>query len=299
MQQMMGANNFLMGCNCIKLKECNSIVEMVRNSYSGFFATYMLQSQPQVYQCKYQKDEMYVCCPNSYGQNQFNHNNHHQQQHHNLNFHQTDWQKNFNKMWNWNTNGYHESAEEREHENSDENDERPKPLIDTQPYLMPQFTSYPIQGFHPFSFPFTNNVNNPYSFIANHEDVRTHKNCPPQISQEFTLPPDHMFFNENQQQAETTTTTTTAAPPPVPWLPEKLQTKTSLINSDECGKSSSMRIIGGEDTGEGRFLWVARLAYRNKSSGKVSHRCGGSLISQHYVLTAGHCVSNLIDELEL
>lgn len=305
---MMHANNFLMGCNCIKLKHCNPIVEMVRNDYGGFFSGF-LNSQIQVHQCKFVKDEMYVCCPNMYNQNhhqQFNNHPQHQQHRNNFqdnfNFYQNNWQKQFSKMMNWNGHGYHQESNEEEEEDSN----KPHSFMHIQPSGMPQYVSYPIEVFHPYSFPFTNKANNPYNFIANHEDVRTHKNCPQKISEEFTLPPDHKFFNENEQKTEstttTTTTTTTQSPPApllVPWLAENLQSKLSLINRNECGMSSSSRIIGGEDAGEGRFPWIARLVYRNRSSGKSSHRCAGSLISYRYILTAGHCVSNLIDSLEL
>lgn len=165
---------------------------------------------------------------------------------------------------------------------------------------MPQYVSYPIQGFYPFT---KSNVQKPKTFYVNHEDAATHKNCPQPFSQEFTLPSNHTFYQETttiQPPIVTTTSTTTTSTqtPIVAALPRNLQDKLNLINQN-CGKSSGTRIIGGEDAGVGRFLWVARLAYRNRTSGTVSYRCAGSVISSRFVLTAGHCVSNLIDSLEL
>ncbi|KAK7789493.1 hypothetical protein R5R35_002797 [Gryllus longicercus] len=47
---------------------------------------------------------------------------------------------------------------------------------------------------------------------------------------------------------------------------------------------SQDRIVGGSETSITDFPYVASLQYRGK------HACGGSIISENYVLTAAHCV---------
>ncbi|XP_031627884.1 serine protease persephone-like [Contarinia nasturtii] len=49
----------------------------------------------------------------------------------------------------------------------------------------------------------------------------------------------------------------------------------------------SWNILGGIPTYRGEFPWMAALGYRSKSD--INFDCGGSLISDNFVLTAAHC----------
>lgn len=57
----------------------------------------------------------------------------------------------------------------------------------------------------------------------------------------------------------------------------------------DCGKKTNIKLSGGEVTKIGEFPWVVLLKYR--TSGRP-FLCGGSLISDRFVLTAAHCVVN-------
>jgi len=63
-----------------------------------------------------------------------------------------------------------------------------------------------------------------------------------------------------------------------------------IRNDPSCGLSSSARlgaqrrIVGGTEAGFGSFPWQAYIRIG-------SSRCGGSLVNENYVITAGHCVA--------
>lgn len=66
-----------------------------------------------------------------------------------------------------------------------------------------------------------------------------------------------------------------------------------LPDSTLCGieLTDVDRIIGGSLTELEEFPWLVALMYRaNENESDVSFRCGGTLISTRYVVTAAQCL---------
>ncbi|XP_054262250.1 serine proteinase stubble-like isoform X2 [Macrosteles quadrilineatus] len=97
----------------------------------------------------------------------------------------------------------------------------------------------------------------------------------------------------------TTTTTSTTTPVQSSSSPSVSANKTS----DECGvpmvnsqpeRLSGMRIVGGKNAQFGVWPWqvsVRRTSFFGFSS---THRCGGALLNEQWIATAGHCVDDLL-----
>lgn len=62
-----------------------------------------------------------------------------------------------------------------------------------------------------------------------------------------------------------------------------------------CGVNLADRILGGNKTAINAYPWTALLVVKPRFGGSESFACGGSLISERFVLTAAHCFRELPD----
>jgi len=67
--------------------------------------------------------------------------------------------------------------------------------------------------------------------------------------------------------------------------------KGSLDLSGECGISGAKRIVGGDESTPHKYPWMAALFVDDKWF------CGGSLVSDEWVLTAAHCAADASEML--
>ncbi|XP_011180416.1 phenoloxidase-activating factor 3 isoform X1 [Zeugodacus cucurbitae] len=65
----------------------------------------------------------------------------------------------------------------------------------------------------------------------------------------------------------------------------------ALLNQNKCGSLNNDRVANGIDAKLGEFPWSALLLYAEKKP-----LCGGSVITDRFVLTAAHCIR---DDLQL
>ena len=74
------------------------------------------------------------------------------------------------------------------------------------------------------------------------------------------------------------------------------KTEITLTKPATCGKilrSNLQRIINGENVTESRWPWVASIRRKNAVGKILNHFCGGTLITEKYILTAAHCFKSL------
>ncbi|XP_063534507.1 serine proteinase stubble-like isoform X1 [Cydia strobilella] len=74
---------------------------------------------------------------------------------------------------------------------------------------------------------------------------------------------------------------------------------TAATNSLECGVTAmwprpEMRIMGGKDSNFGRWPWQVSVRRTSFFSFSSTHRCGGAIINEGWIATAGHCVDDLL-----
>lgn len=66
------------------------------------------------------------------------------------------------------------------------------------------------------------------------------------------------------------------------------------ILPQECGKVPFLRpkIFGGDETILKEHLWVVAIMYKVEKKTSLENKCVGSIISDRFVITAGHCNMN-------
>jgi len=99
---------------------------------------------------------------------------------------------------------------------------------------------------------------------------------------------DPIILSSTTTQTSPTGETTKAPPIDTPQLPRV----------PDCGFSNitNPRIVNGIPAKLGEFPWIVALGYRNsKNPDQPKWLCGGTLITDNHILTAGHCVHNRRD----
>lgn len=237
-------------CECVKLRHCPKILEMLRtpkSSYSSF------NSKLKRLTCGYSTGrEPNICCP-------------------------------LDDTW-----------------LADEAEQRPQTGLGNS-FADPDNLKYLQNDRNQFGFGSSTRNSARNNFVTSFEDPKTMKNCPPVISpgDEFSRPTKKVYVAPAvRQRRPTTTTTTTSTTTTTTTAPARSVfsgTRTSLevdpvfapvtipsvidstarlvvpaappvINDALCGLSVNTRIIGGETEIPGQFPWIARLAYRNRST---------------------------------
>lgn len=95
-------------------------------------------------------------------------------------------------------------------------------------------------------------------------------------------------FNQdgNEAAAKAPNTSSKAETVSSDWDVESHENYKLINNVRHCGKASIDRIIGGEKAAVNQFPFLVLLEYQTTGTEKVkSFKCGGSLISERYVLT--------------
>ncbi|XP_038213784.1 serine proteinase stubble-like isoform X2 [Zerene cesonia] len=74
---------------------------------------------------------------------------------------------------------------------------------------------------------------------------------------------------------------------------------TAATSSVECGVTSmwprpDSRIMGGKDSSFGRWPWQVSVRRNSFFGFSSTHRCGGAIINEGWIATAGHCVDDLL-----
>lgn len=62
------------------------------------------------------------------------------------------------------------------------------------------------------------------------------------------------------------------------------------VNEFPCGIKPMSRIVGGEEAIPHSWPWQAEILVKYEDNGEFEFKCGGTLVTPLYVVTAAHCV---------
>lgn len=78
----------------------------------------------------------------------------------------------------------------------------------------------------------------------------------------------------------------------VSLIPLLTEPKPIEIGSSDCSKNSVLPLIfGGSEAIMGEFPHMTAIGWTVYED-TIEWRCGGSIISEHFIMTAAHCVSH-------
>ncbi|XP_077290904.1 trypsin-like [Arctopsyche grandis] len=72
-----------------------------------------------------------------------------------------------------------------------------------------------------------------------------------------------------------------------------------MMRTDTCKHTAKELIFGGEVAKSNEFPHMAALGYDDESTGNISWECGGTLISDQWVMTAAHCIYNRFTQVNV
>ncbi|XP_018789267.1 PREDICTED: chymotrypsinogen A-like [Bactrocera latifrons] len=95
-------------------------------------------------------------------------------------------------------------------------------------------------------------------------------------------------FRPTYRSLRTTRRTTTSTTPATILEQEAINPRgLALLNQHNCGNMDNTRVAHGIDAALGEFPWIALLLNSENDT-----MCGGSVITELFVLTAAHCISS-------